>query len=49
MDNESKFNELITPKKQEMIYRTLNKGNRVEIIPVKDGVKVLEVERRTIK
>lgn len=35
--------------KQEKIAEALDRGNRVEIIPVKDGVKVLEVERRAIK
>lgn len=27
----------------------LSKGDRVEIIPVKDGVKILRVERHEIK
>lgn len=45
----SEFEKLIGFDKQEQICRTLNKGNRVEIIPVKDGVKVLEVERKAIK
>lgn len=45
----SDFNAIVIPEMQEKIVKTLNKGNRVEIIPVKDGVKVLEVERRAIK
>lgn len=45
----SEFEKLIGIENQEKICRTLNKGNRVEIIPVKDGVTVLEVERRAIK
>ena len=31
------------------IERTLAKGERVEIIPVKDGVKVVRVKREEIK
>lgn len=31
------------------IEGTLAKGERVEIIPVKDGVKVVRVKRETIK
>lgn len=31
------------------IVRTLHDGDRVEIIPTKDGVKVLKVERSEIK
>lgn len=31
------------------IEETLRKGDRVEIIPVKDGVKILEVKRRELK
>ena len=31
------------------IERTLAKGDRVEIIPVKDGVKVVRVKREEVK
>lgn len=31
------------------IVRTLHNGDRVELIPVKDGVKVLKVHREQIK
>lgn len=31
------------------IERTLAKGERVELIPVKDGVKVVRVKRETIQ
>lgn len=31
------------------IEETLRKGDRVEIIPVKDGVKIIEVKRRELK
>ena len=32
----------------EAIERTLTHGERVELIPVKDGVKVVRVRRETI-
>jgi len=35
--------------KQEKIVEALNRGNRIEIVPVKNGIKVLEIERRSIK
>lgn len=31
------------------IESVLSKGDRIEIIPVKDGVKVMRVRRETIK
>ena len=31
------------------IEKVLEKGDRVEIIPVKDGIKVLEIKRKEIK
>lgn len=31
------------------IERVLAKGDRVEIIPIKNGVKILKVKRETIK
>lgn len=31
------------------IVQTLCRGDRVELIPVKDGIKVLKVERREVK
>jgi hypothetical protein len=31
------------------IEKVLIKGDRVEIIPVKDGIKVLEIKRKEIK
>lgn len=33
----------------DSIEKVLEKGDRVEIIPVKDGVKVLEIKRKEIK
>lgn len=33
----------------QTIETVLSKGDRVEIIPVKDGVKILKVKRETVK
>ena len=33
----------------ESIKSVLSKGDRVELIPVKDGVKVMKIERKEIK
>ena len=33
----------------EAIKSVLAKGNRVELIPVKDGIKVVQVRRKEIK
>ena len=33
----------------EAINKVLAKGDRVELIPVKDGVKVVQVRRKEIK
>lgn len=30
------------------IERVLSKGNRVELIPVKDGIKIIMVKRETV-
>ena len=38
----------LSEKEIKAIESTLAKGERVEIIPVKDGVKVLRVKRETI-
>lgn len=32
----------------EAIEKTLSKGDRVELIPVKDGVKAMKIERKEI-
>lgn len=38
----------LTDKQLQAIERTLNKGDRVEIIPIKDGCKVFKVRREKI-
>lgn len=42
-------NIVLTDKQIKAIERTLDKGDRVELIPVKDGIKVVRVKRETIK
>lgn len=37
------------PETVKAIEVILSKGYRVELIPVKDGVKVIQVQRREIK
>lgn len=43
------MDELITPEKFKSIESVLAKGDRVELIPVKDGVKVVRVRREEVK
>lgn len=33
----------------EKIEAVLSKGDRVELIPIKDGIKALEIKRKEIK
>ena len=39
----------LTEKQLKAIHRVLEKGERVELIPNKDGVRLLEVKRKNIK
>lgn len=39
----------MTEKTVKAIEAILAKGDRVELIPVKDGVKVIQVQRKEIK
>lgn len=41
--------QMIDTNTIKAIEAVLSKGNRVEIIPVKDGVKVMQVKRETVK
>ena len=43
----NKYN--LSPAQIEQIQKTLEKGDRVELIPKKDGVKILSVNRDEIK
>lgn len=38
----------LTVEQIQAIEQTLNKGDRVEIIPVKDGAKILHINRKEI-
>ncbi|MBR0340735.1 MAG: hypothetical protein IJH64_00515 [Oscillospiraceae bacterium] len=40
---------LLDFKQIKAINQILTAGNRVELIPVKDGVKVIEVKRQEVK
>lgn len=39
----------MTEKTIKAIEAILSKGYRVELIPVKDGVKVIQVQRKEVK
>lgn len=39
----------LSPAQIVMIERTLSEGDRVELVPVKDGIKALRVKRKEIK
>lgn len=41
--------QLLTEKDIKSAEAVLSKGDRVELIPVKDGVKVVKVRREEIK
>lgn len=43
----NKYN--LSPAQIEQIQKALEKGDRVELIPKKDGVKILSVHRDEIK
>lgn len=38
----------LTKKGIDDIERVLSKGHRVELIPVKDGIKIVQVKRETV-
>ena len=49
IDKSSKVSiEDIIIEKAETISKILEKGNRIELILVKDGVKVLSIDRREV-
>lgn len=39
----------LTPTEIKVIESILSKGDRVELIPVKDGVRVVRVKRETVR
>lgn len=41
--------QLLTEKEIEAAESVLSKGDRVELIPVKEGVKVVKIKREEVK
>lgn len=39
----------LTPEQVEKIQKVLQKGDRIELIPVKDGIKIIQESRSEIK
>lgn len=39
----------LTPQQIAAAERVLNRGDRVELVPLKDGVKVLRTKREEVK
>ena len=40
---------MLTPKQIEAIEAVLRKGDRTELIPVKDGVKIIHIRREEVR
>lgn len=40
---------MLTPKQIEAIEAVLRKGDRAELIPVKDGVKIIHIRREEVR
>lgn len=47
--SEAQGGRTVQPETIKAIEAILSKGDRVELIPVKDGVKVMQVQRKEIK
>lgn len=39
----------ITPEQLERIHAALEKGHRIEIIPLKDNIKIMDIRREELK
>lgn len=39
----------ISDEQKKAIEKTLANGDRIELIPVKDGVKIMQVQKKTLK
>ena len=39
----------ISDEQKKAIEKTLANGDRVELIPVKDGIKIMQVQKKTLK
>lgn len=44
-----KNGRILSKEEIKAIEATLDKGDRVELIPVKDGIRVMRVKRETLK
>lgn len=44
-----KYKYTISSEQLERILSALNKGHRIEIIPLKDNVKIMDVRREELK
>lgn len=40
---------MLTPKQIEAVEAVLRKGDRAELIPVKDGVKIIHIRREEVR
>lgn len=40
---------MISPEAIKAIEETLKKGDRIELIPIKDGIKIIHIKRKEIK
>lgn len=39
----------ITPEMLERIHAALEKGHRIELIPLKDNIKIMDIRREELK
>jgi hypothetical protein len=39
----------ITPEQLESIHAALEKGHRIELIPLKDNIKIMDIRREELK
>jgi hypothetical protein len=39
----------ITPEQLERIHAALDKGHRIELIPLKDNIKIMDIRREELK
>ena len=39
----------ITPEQLERIHAALEKGHRIELIPLKDNIKIMDIRREELK
>ena len=39
----------ITPEQLERIHAALDRGHRIELIPLKDNIKIMDIRREELK